>query len=349
MSVNSPPVTVATRVGKPRLVKEKRALGAGALTATASLSQVAATTPHSPSRRTWTSPSPSSPALTSCVWSGTQWTPCRYAARDLGLCTELGGLTWVPGWWGDGLGRAAQRSCTLHACSESRGPRFLCLATPCPSVATFRHCLLSPLASHCSGPTPAPPLARALQPWCYGLASTLTATQLPCRKPAVCADTGGPASAQPPLLASREPTVPRGLPRPPLLYAPLTSPSPPSLLAGSPLFRGVSAPPLLHALLTCVPRCRDPGSADPRRVRASGSSPPLCFSSPCSLNPTPRPHPHAPTPISSALLGVRPTHCPPSPCPGVLGPQWADTLLEGIGGDSCSCTGSPCSSSAFSG
>lgn len=130
------------------------------------------------------------------------------------LCTELGGLTWVPGWWGGGLGRAAQQSCALHACSESRGPRFLSLAAPSPSVATFCHCLPSPLASHCSGPTPAPPLARALQPWCYRPASTLTATQLPCRKPAVCAEMGGPASARPPLLASREPAVLRGLPRP---------------------------------------------------------------------------------------------------------------------------------------
>ena len=133
-------------------------------------------------------------------------------------------------------------------------------------------------------------------------------------------------------------------PAPPLLHAPLTSTSPPYSLAGSLPSRGVSAPPLLHGLLTCVPRCHDPGSADPSRVRASGSSPPLCFSSPCSLNPPPRRPPHLLCPPGGA-----PHSLSTLPPPGVLCPQWADTLLEGIGGGSCSCTGSPCSSSAISG
>lgn len=80
-------------------------------------------------------------------------------------------------------------------------------AWPRSATASRVHLLLTALAP------PQPLLWHA--PCSLGaIASTLTATQLPCRKPAVCAEMGGPASARPPLLASREPAVLRGLPRP---------------------------------------------------------------------------------------------------------------------------------------
>lgn len=257
-------------------------LGAGALRPTASVSQAAATTPHSPSRRTWTSPSPSSPALTSCVWSGTQWTPCRYAARGWGLCAELGGLTGVPG------RQARKGRSTVVDSMLVLSPEVLDFCPwppPSPGVATLRHCLPSPLASRCSSPTPAPPLARALRPWCWSPGLHPHSHPAPLSEAAVCADTGGPASARPPLPHEQ------GAHRP----------------ARSPPRSSVALPRDLALGLHARSRCRDWGSADPSGGPVLG--PPAHPSA--SLHPVAKPtHPQSPLPFwGCAPLTV---HLPPA-------------------------------------
>lgn len=189
VSVDSPPATAATQVGKLRLVREKRALGAGAPTATASLSQAAAMTPHSPSRRMWTSLSPSSPASTSCVWSGTRWTLCRYAAW--GCAPSLGASR---GSWGGGV-------VGLGGPLEGRVLSTLVLS---PEVLDFSPWLPPiPWRSH------APPLPRvhsllaalapALRPWCWSPGLHPHGHPAPLSEASCLWGHGRPASLRPPL------------------------------------------------------------------------------------------------------------------------------------------------------
>lgn len=147
-------------------------------------------------------PSPSSPALTSCVWSGTRWTPCRCAARGLGLCAELGGPHVGPGRQAR-KGRSTVVDSTLVLRS---GSLVSSLLRPTPGVAR------SPLPPESLAavlqPTPSPSSgARPAARWCWSPGPPPSQPpSSPVGKQLSVRTRGGPASAWPPsLLTSRSP------------------------------------------------------------------------------------------------------------------------------------------------